>query len=166
MILLALRLGLRGSDIKGLKLYDINWEQDTITIVQQKTKESIALPLSAEVGFAIVDYLKYARPISKQPYVFLALRAPYNPLPRDNHLHQILNKYIRKAGIIISADHSHGMHSMRHTLASKLLKQKTPLPVISGILGHRDSDTTAEYLRVDIEQLRSCTLELEVQHEK
>ena len=166
MILLALRLGLRGSDIKGLKLSNINWEQDTITIVQQKTKEPVALPLSAEVGFAIVDYLKNARPISIQPYVFLALRAPYNPLPRDNHLHQILNKYIRKAGIIISADRSHGMHSMRHTLASKLLKQRTPLPVISGILGHRDSNTTSEYLRVDIEQLRSCTLGLEVQHEK
>lgn len=166
MILLALRLGLRGSDIKGLKLSDVNWEQDTITIVQQKTKEPVALPLLAEVGFAIVDYLKNARPISIQPYMFLALRAPYNPLPHDNHLHQILNKYIRKAGIIITADRSHGMHSMRHTLASKLLKQRTPLPVISGILGHRDSDTTAEYLRVDIEQLRSCTLGLEVQHEK
>lgn len=51
---------------------------------------------------------------------------------------------------------------LRHTLASRLLKQGTPLPVISGILGHRDSNTTAEYLRVDIEQLRSCTLDLEV----
>jgi len=162
MILLALRLGLRGSDIKGLKLSDINWEQDTMTIVQQKTKEPVALPLSIEVGSAIVDYLRNGRPISKQPYVFLALRAPYNPLPHDNHLHQILNKYIKKAGILITADRSHGMHSMRHTLASKLLKQRTPLPVISGILGHRDTNTTAEYLRVDIEQLRSCTLRLEV----
>jgi integrase/recombinase XerD len=53
IILLALRLGLRGSDIKGLKLSNINWEQDTITIVQQKTKEPVALPLSAEVGFAL-----------------------------------------------------------------------------------------------------------------
>jgi Site-specific recombinase XerD len=75
MILLALRLGLRGSDIKGMKLCDINWEQDTITIVQQKTKESVALPLSIEVGHAIIDYLKNSQPISKQPYVFLALRA-------------------------------------------------------------------------------------------
>lgn len=166
MILLALRLGLRGSDIKGLKMADINWEHDTITIVQQKTKEPVALPLSIEVGYAIIDYLKNARPISKQPYVFLALRAPYNPLPQDNHLHQVLNKYIRKADILITADRSHGMHSMRHTLASNLLKQRTPLPVISGILGHRDSNTTAEYLRIDIGQLRSCTLGLEVRYEE
>lgn len=166
MILLALRLGLRGSDIKGLKLFDINWEQDIINIVQQKTKEPVVLPLSIEVGSAIVDYLKNGRPISKQPYVFLALRAPYNPLPHDNHLHQILNKYVRKTGIMITADRSHGMHSMRHTLASKLLKQRTPLSVISGILGHRDTNTTVEYLRVDIEQLRSCTLGQEVQYEK
>jgi site-specific recombinase XerD len=166
MILLALRLGLRGSDIKGLKMSDINWEQDTITIVQQKTKEPVSLPLSIEVGYAIIDYLKNGRPVSKQPYVFLALRAPYNPLPQDNHLHQILNKYIRKAGILITADRSHGMHSMRHTLASNLLKQRIPLPVISGILGHRDTNTTAEYLRIDIGQLRSCTLGLEVSYEE
>jgi integrase/recombinase XerD len=99
--------------------------------------------------------------LAKQPYVFLALRAPYNQLPKDNHLHQVLNKYIRKAGILITADRSHGMHSMRHTLASNLLKQITPLPVISGILGHPDINTTAEYLRIDIGQLRSCTLGLE-----
>lgn len=163
MILLAVRLGLRGSDIKNLCFSDINWEAETITITQVKTKEPVVLPLIESIGMALVDYLKYSRPISDQPYIFLALRAPYNPLSSENHLHQVLNKYISRSGVIITADKSHGMHSMRHTLASGLLKQGTPLPVISGILGHRDSNTTAEYLRVDIEQLRSCTLGLEVE---
>lgn len=162
MILLAVRLGLRGSDIKNLKFCDIDWDKATITVIQCKTKEPVALPLLDEVGWALIDYLRNSRPMSDKPYVFLALRAPYNPLSRENHLHQVLNKYIRRSGISITADKSHGMHSMRHTLASKLLKQGTPLPVVSGILGHRDSNTTAEYLRVDIEQLRSCTLDLEV----
>ena len=162
MILLAVRLGLRGSDIKNLKFCDIDWDKATITVIQCKTKEPVALPLLDEVGWALIDYLRNSRPMSDKPYVFLALRAPYNPLSRENHLHQVLNKYIRRSGISITADKSHGMHSMRHTLASKLLKQGTPLPVVSGILGHRDSNTTAEYLRVDIEQLCSCTLDLEV----
>lgn len=162
MILLAIRLGLRGSDIKSLKFHDIDWDKETITIMQAKTKESVVLPLLEDVGMALVDYLRNGRPESDQPCVFLALRAPYNPLSHDNHLHQVLNKYINRSGVTITADKSHGMHSMRHTLASKLLKQGTPLPIISGILGHRDSNTTAEYLRVDIEQLRSCTLNMEV----
>ena len=166
MILLAIQLGMRGSDIKNLKFRDIDWDKETITVVQAKTKEPVALPLVEDVGMALIDYLKNSRPISDQPYVFLALRAPYNPLSHDNHLHQVLNKYINRSGVTVTADKSHGMHSMRHTLASRLLKQGTPLPVISGILGHRDSNTTAEYLRVDVEQLRSCTLDLRCCHDE
>ena len=115
---------------------------------------------------ALIDYLREGRPVSSEPYVFLALRAPYQPLSRDNHLHQVLNKYIRRSGVVLYVDQAHGMHSLRHTLASALLEQGTPLPVISGILGHRDSNTTMEYLRISVEQLRSCTLEMEVRHGK
>lgn len=163
IILLAVRLGLRGSDIKKLQFRDINWTSGSITVIQSKTKEPLVLPLFEDIGNALIDYLKSSRPVSDQPYVFLSLRAPYAPLPRDNHLHHVLNKYIRKAGVIVTVDKSHGMHSLRHYLASKLLKQGTPLPVISGILGHKDTQSTSEYLRVDIDQLRFCTLEVEVQ---
>lgn len=166
MILLAVRLGLRGSDIKNLCFSNIDWEKETLTVAQQKTKEMLVLPLTDEVGTAIADYLKNGRPASREPFVFLTLKAPYQPLSRENHLHHVLNKYVKRSGIVLSADKSHGMHSMRHTLATSLLKQGTPLPVISGILGHRDSNTTTEYLRVDMEQLRSCTLEVEVPYGK
>lgn len=164
MILLAVRLGLRGSDIKKLCFSDIDWEKETLTVTQQKTKELLILPLTNELGMALIDYLREGRPVSSEPYIFLALRAPYQPLSKGNHLHQVLNKYIRRSGVVLYADQAHGMHSLRHTLASKLLKQGTPLPVLSGILGHRDSNTTMEYLRIDVEQLRPCTLEIEVQH--
>lgn len=164
MILLAVRLGLRGSDIKKLRFSDVDWEKETLTVTQQKTKELLVLPLTNEIGMALIDYLKEGRPFSSEPYIFLALRAPYQPLSKYNHLHQVLNKYIKRSGIVLCADKAHGMHSLRHTLASRLLEQGTPIPVISGILGHRDSNTTMEYLRIGVEQLRSCTLEVEVQH--
>lgn len=64
MILLAIRLGLRGSDIKSLKFHDIDWDKETITVVQSKTKEPVALPLLVDVGMALVDYLRNSRPIS------------------------------------------------------------------------------------------------------
>jgi len=164
IILLAVRLGLRGSDIKKLQFRDIDWTAGTITVTQSKTKEPLVLPLFEDIGNALIDYLKSSRPVSGEPYVFLSLRAPYAPLSKDNHLHHVLNKYIRKAGISVTVDKSHGMHSLRHHLASRLLKQGTPLPVISGILGHRDTQSTSEYLRIDIDQLRFCTLEVEVQN--
>jgi len=163
IILIAVRLGLRGSDIKKLQFKDINWNTGTITIIQSKTKEPLVLPLFEDIGNALIDYLKSSRPVSDQPYVFLSLRAPYAPLSKENHLHHVLNKYIRKADVTVSADKSHGMHSLRHSLASRLLEQGTPLPVISSILGHRDTQSTSEYLRIDIDQLRICTLEAEVQ---
>ena len=52
------------------------------------------------------------------------------------------------------------MHSLRHTLASMLLGKDTPLPIISDILGHIDTDSTAVYLKVDIEKLKQCPLDL------
>ena len=54
------------------------------------------------------------------------------------------------------------MHTLRHSLATELLKKEVPLPVISEILGHQRVETTANYLRVDTEQLRNCTLSMEV----
>ena len=164
MILRAVRLGLRRSDIKKLCFSDIDWEKETLTVTWQKTKELLELPLTNEIGMALIDYLREGRPVSREPHIFLALGAPYQPLSKDNHLHQVLNKYIRRSGVVLCADKAHGMHSLRHTLASGLLEQGTPLPVISGILGHRDSNTTMEYLRIGVEQLRSCTLEMEVRH--
>jgi len=78
MILLAARLGLRASDICGLRFENIHWETNTITLTQQKTKEKIELPLLTEIGNAMIDYLKYGRPISNLPYVFIHSNQPYD----------------------------------------------------------------------------------------
>lgn len=161
MMLLALRLGLRSIDVKNLCFSDIDWEKETITIKQQKTQETIIFPLSNELGSALINYLQDGRPISDYPNIFLTLRPPYRPFSRENHLHQLLNKYVNRSGVTLTVDKAHGMHSLRHTLASNLLKQGTSISIISEILGHQDSQTTMEYLRIDKEQLRDCTLEME-----
>lgn len=80
MILLAARLGLRASDICGLKFENIHWETNTIRLIQKKTKEIIDLPILTEIGNAIIDYLKYGRPNSELPYLFLRTGQPYDKL--------------------------------------------------------------------------------------
>jgi site-specific recombinase XerD len=73
MLLLALRTGLRSTDIIHLKLSDIHWTHNTIEIVQSKTDTRLVLPLLADVGNAIANYILNGRPDSQQSYIFLRL---------------------------------------------------------------------------------------------
>lgn len=159
MILLAARLGLRASDICGLKFENIHWETSSIFLMQKKTKEKIELPLLKEIGNAIIDYLKYGRPATKLPYVFIHVNQPYDRLAGST-LHSIVSFYLRRAGISNVSEKKHGPHALRHSLAGFLLKKKTPLPVISEVLGHANTESTKTYLRIDLETLRQCALEV------
>jgi site-specific recombinase XerD len=158
IILLAARLGLRAQDICDLSFSNLRWETNTIEFVQGKTKEPVVLPLLEEVGAAIIDYLKYARPDEKTNTVFLRLVPPIVKLEAPT-LHSIVTYHMRRAAIKIEAGKKHGPHALRHSLAKILLEENTPLPVISEILGHTNTNSTSSYLKIDIKQLRECSLE-------
>lgn len=159
MILLAARLGLRASDICGLKFKNICWEKNIISLTQKKTDEQIELPLLIEVGNAIIDYLKYGRPVSNLPYIFLRIGQPYDRLEEPT-LHSIISFYLKRAGIKNIDKKKHGPHALRHSLAGILLEKKTPLPLISEVLGHANTESTKTYLRIDLKSLRQCSLEV------
>lgn len=160
MILLACHLGLRVSDIKKLTFENFQWEDKRLVFTQSKTRTSLSLPLVQDVGWAVIDYLKYGRPDINSPYLFIRHLAPFLPFSENDHLHQIIIKYMRLAHIPVSPKKRVGMHSLRHTLASLLLENDTPLPVISNILGHLDVESSAVYLKVDIKKLKECPLDL------
>lgn len=158
MILLASRLGLRASDIAGLRFDNIDWDKNTISLKMQKTKSHIELPLLADVGNAIVDYLRHGRHESSLPNVFLSSRAPY--VAATKHMVcSAINRIICASGIDILGKH-HGPHSLRHSLASVMLERGTTMPVISESLGHRSTETTLTYLKIDIKSLLKCTLQV------
>jgi len=159
MVLITARLGLRANDVCCLSFENIHWEQSRIILRQQKTGEPIELPLLSEIGEAIIDYLKYGRPKSDLPYLFLHINSPYDRLNRAT-LHSIVGFYLRKAGIRYEKERKHGPHALRHSLAGILLEKKTPIPIISEVLGHRNSESTRCYLRIDITSLRQCALEV------
>ncbi|MFW6271312.1 MAG: tyrosine-type recombinase/integrase [Bacillota bacterium] len=161
MILLAARLGLRASDICRLKFKNIKWEQNNITIKQTKTARTVELPLLTEVGNAIIDYLKYGRPESELPYIFICIGQPYDKL-KEPTLHSIVSFYLKRAKIANLDKKKHGPHVLRHSLASCLLEQKTPLPIISEVLGHSNTGSTKTYLRIDLNSLKQCSLEVPV----
>lgn len=159
MVLLAARLGLRAEDICTIQFENLKWEQNLITLTQRKTGRSIELPLLPEIGEAIIDYLKYGRHVSSLPYVFLHVMQPYDRLSRTT-LHSIVTLYLRRAGIKNLENRKKGPHALRHSLAGVLLEKKTPLPVISEVLGHSSIESTRFYLRIDLETLKQCALDV------
>jgi len=161
IILLACRLGLRISDIKKLTFENFHWKDKQLVFVQSKTRTTLSLPLIQDVGWAVIDYVKYGRPNVKNPYVFIRHLAPFLPFSEEDHLRQLIVKYMRLAHIPVSPKKKIGMHSLRHTLASLLLDNDTPLPIISDILGHVDTESTAVYLKIDIKKLKECPLDIQ-----
>ena len=158
MTLLAARYGLRASDIISLRFTNIDWESNRIILTQQKTQKRVRLPLSEEVGSALVEYVRYGRPNIDTPFMFISGHAPFKPL-KSNVLASNIAEAMRVAGID-SSKRKRGPHTLRHSLASNLLKANETLPVISGILGHSSTTSTMTYLRVDINQLRRCALDV------
>ena len=159
MMLLACIYGMRTSDIKQLKLGDIHWSERTITITQFKTKQPVVFPLTDEVTFALLDYIKNARPTIMHEQVFIRMRPPYVPYSMHDHFASKLSVYFEKAGVSTKGKH-HGLHSLRHSLATNLLAENTPINEIAVILGHTSVSSTKTYIWSDIEHLRIAALEV------
>jgi integrase len=158
VLMLAAKLGMRASDISTLEFRNILWSTNTISFSQCKTGETVELPLPAEVGESIIDYIKYARPASESRLVFLDNKFPNSSI-RPKTVSRISSNAILKSGVNVG-ERKHGSHALRHTMASLLLENKTPLPVISELLGHKSIQSSMCYLRIDIESLRQCALDV------
>ncbi|MDK2126237.1 tyrosine-type recombinase/integrase [Parachitinimonas caeni] len=144
ILLLLARLGLRASDVAALKLSDINWTQGTFTVIG-KSRHEAKLPLPQDVGDAILNYLRQARPRVNCDHVFITEVAPWEPIT-PNVVKHVATRAIRRAGVEAP---SYGSHILRHSAATGLLRQGASLQVIGVVLRHRDMDTTALYAKVD-----------------
>lgn len=158
IILLALRTGLRSIDIINLKLSDIDWRNDTISIVQQKTGEPLVLPLVPEVGNIIATYIMQERPESDLPYVFLRSQAPYKQL--TSHCWRISANAMKSAYVRQEKGTQKGLRVFRYSLATTLLAEGVPVPIIASILGHSNKESTNIYLSADEVHLKECALGL------
>lgn len=156
MILLAVMLGMRAGDICTLRFSNFDWKRKVITYVQQKTKKTNTLPILPEIGEAIIDYLKNGRLESDCDFLFIKHISPYGGFTSSSALSENIKKYMKFAGIEIKSRKA--AHSLRHTLASTLLQNETPIITISDVLGHFNTATTIGYTKVDIPALRQCAL--------
>ena len=154
--LLSLEAGMRGADICNLKVGDIDWRHDSIHIVQTKTKRPLDLPLRPSYGNAIACYLMDERPNSDAEWLFLAAKAPHGKL---SAVGDVIRRAVEGAGVELRG-RSAGPRAMRHSAASAMLREGSPLPAISGMLGHANPDSTMVYITTQAEALAALTLPL------
>ena len=152
ILLLLARLGLRAGDVVALRLSDIDW-CDGSFLVSGKGRCEARLPLSQEVGDAILKYLE-KRPDDNECKVFLRVVAPLGPFSSGSSVSQLVAKRIREAGVVAPC---YGAHLLRHTAATEMLRKGIPLYEIGAILRHRSRDMAAYYAKVDMELLRQVT---------
>ena len=159
ILILATRYGLRVSDIKNLELNNFDFVNSKLRIIQAKTEIPLELNLFSDVADAVLDYVKNGRPQSASPKIFIVHKAPYGAFSDSDSLGQIIYRYTLSAGVATSSKKG-SMHMFRYSLASAMLSNETPLPVISNILGHSNLNSTRIYTKIDVEQLKKCALEV------
>ena len=150
ILLLLVRLGLRGGEVAALRLEDIDWRHGEI-LVRGKGDRQDRLPLPADVGEALVSYLRL-RPHAESREVFLRALAPAGPLT-SAAVCNVVNAASRRAGLPVV-----GSHRLRHTAATEMLRAGASLPEIAQVLRHRQLKTTAIYAKVDRPSLRALAL--------
>jgi len=154
ILLLLARLGLRSGEVVSLELDDIDWNAAQLT-VRGKSGERSELPLPADVGRAIVEYLKRGRPDSTSRRVFLRVKAPIRGFRGASGVGSIVRHCLQRAGVDAP---TFGAHQFRHGLATEMLHQGASLSEIGDLLGHRSPETTKIYTKVDLDALRTLAL--------
>jgi site-specific recombinase XerD len=158
IFMLAIHMGMRASDIANLRFANLHWEVSTITFQQCKGGKEMRLPLLPVVGNAILEYLQHSRPKSNEPFVFLQFRSPYIPI-NAQAVGQLVTRRLQNAHLNLKG-RKMGSHVLRHSLVKQLLDNGHALPVISEVLGHKSQESTKHYIRIDIEALRKCSLDV------
>ena len=149
IVLLLVRLGLRGGDVKALRLGDVDWSDASFRVTGKGRRET-RLPLSQEVGDAVLAYLERGRPKASFDEVFLTARPPWGPLGSTT-VTCLVRRALRRAGI---ESRPHGSHLLRHSAATAMLREGGSLPGIGAVLRHQSVETTTQYARVDARLLR------------
>ena len=148
VILLLARLGMRASEVANLALAQIDWMNGHITVIGKSRREE-RLPLTQEVGDAIIAYIEHARPRVPTPRLFITDIAPFAPLSRVA-VKCIVRRALNRAG----SDSVHrGAHVLRHSAATAMLRHGVSLAGVGAILRHRSPMVTAHYAKVDISLL-------------
>jgi site-specific recombinase XerD len=159
ILLLAAEYGWRSKDIVSLRFNQIDWDNNVIRFAQNKTDVPVEYPLLASVGNAVIDYMKNGRPDTGSDTVIVSAGSGKKGKSISSPtVHSIVTQYMRKANVKDWDKKKHGAHSLRHSLASNMLRKNISMPVISTVMGHQRTETTKTYLSIDVGKLSQCAI--------
>jgi integrase/recombinase XerD len=142
ILLMLARLAARGGEVARLELADIDWRAGELTVHGKGGRVDV-LPLPADVGAAIADYLMHARPATAARNVFVTVKAPFTGLATSS-VTVLVGAACARAGVS-----RFGPHGMRHAAACDLLAAGASMEEIGQLLRHAQQRTTAIYARLD-----------------
>jgi integrase/recombinase XerD len=145
VILLLARLGLRASEVANLSFAQIDWTNGHLTVAGKARREE-RLPLTQEVGDAIIAYVERSRPRVVTARVFLTDVAPVRPLSRIA-VKCLVRRSLDRAGVVSA---HRGAHVLRHSAATVMLGHGVSLAGVGAILRHRTPSMTALYAKVNV----------------
>ena len=154
VMMLGTVLGLRACDIVALKLADIDWLHGEIKIIQSKTANPAALPLTQDVGDALMDYILNVRPDTTTQEVFLRIRAPHLPLTSAVAIGEIYEDCCIAAGLPVNKR----FHDLRRSLGTSMVSNGVSVYDVAQVFGNRSIESTKPYLSADLEHLKMCAL--------
>ena len=161
VVLIAIYTGLRSHDIYTMRLTDVNWRKQEISITQKKTGNAQCIPLCVDAGNALADYILNGRPPSNEEYIFVKNVAPYTRLNGHGNGSYLMGKYFKLNPALAEKRPNKTFHSFRRSLGSWLSAAQTPLPLISEILGHTNLEASKFYLSYDNSSMSLCCLGLD-----
>ncbi len=153
ILLLLARLGLRAGEAAALQMNHLRWSQGEILVVAGKSGRDRLLPLSDEIGTALVAHLR-RRPRNDDRRVFLTAVPPYRPLAASS-VSALAGRYLRRAGL---PNDRCGAHALRHTVATQMLQCGASFKQVADVLGHARLETTMIYAKLDLKALSRLAL--------
>ena len=150
IVLLCARMGLRVGEIIKLRLSDIDWLGASLRVLGKGGREA-RMPLTQEIGDALLTYVEHARPPLQKDHLFVTAYPPWRPLGASSSASSIVARLIRRSGVKPATRGA--AHLLRHSAATEMLRQGSSLQDIRTILRHRSLETTAIYAKVDFNAL-------------
>ncbi len=156
LILMLHTYGVRGGQLRALRVHDIDWRGGRIRFPAAKGGKEVLVPLTDEVAQGLVEYLRQGRAQAPYPEVFLTAQPPFRPLRCPATVSLRVAQRMREAGVALPRA---GSHSFRHGFATQMLEKGQSMKTIADLLGHRNINTTFIYTKVDFNTLRQLPLE-------
>lgn len=155
----ALDLGLRAGEIAHLMISDIDWRSGTVTLRGTKSLRQDILPLPVETGQALADYLQHERPVTSNPFIFVRHNGVHDQPITSSAIQKVIKWACRRAGLM-----HFSAHSLRHTLACRLVENGSSLKEVADVLRHRSLNATLIYAKLDTPKLSMVPLPWPVSH--